>query len=255
MSQQHSVDRRDFLKTAAVTGAAALGAGAAAAANDAPQASPPAPSQRARRPTRSRSRRQRRGADHRSAGRRLHGRRHQVARLRVHRLQSRLELPRHSTSRSSTTAATQTPEFITCLPRGVVGGDGARLLQGRRQADGGAVPRHRRHAARGDGDLQRLLRPRAGLHPRRQLARRDAAAAGRGVGAQRAGRGGDGPRLHQVGRPAGLAAALRRVGGARLQDRDDAADDAGAARHRRRPAGRSDLARGQLTPAHPEAHA
>ncbi len=34
------------------------------------------------------------------------------------------------------------------------------------------------------------------------------AAARRRVGAQRAGRGGHGPRLHQVGRSAGLAAAL-----------------------------------------------
>jgi thiamine pyrophosphate-dependent acetolactate synthase large subunit-like protein len=42
MSQQHSVDRRDFLKTAAVTGAAALGAGAAAAANETPQSATPA---------------------------------------------------------------------------------------------------------------------------------------------------------------------------------------------------------------------
>ena len=33
----------------------------------------------------------------------------------------------------------------------------------------------------------------------------------------------DGPRLHQVGRHAGFAAALRGVGRARLQDRDDAA--------------------------------
>src|SRR5215510_12841009 len=42
MSEKHSVDRRDFLKTAAVTGAAALGAGPAAAANETPQAAPPA---------------------------------------------------------------------------------------------------------------------------------------------------------------------------------------------------------------------
>ena len=39
-----------------------------------------------------------------------------------------------------------------------------------------------------------------------------------------------GARFHQMGRPAGLAAAFRRIGGARLQDRDDAADGAGAAR-------------------------
>ena len=43
MSEKHSVDRRDFLKTAAVTGAAALGAGVAEAANQAPQTTPPAP--------------------------------------------------------------------------------------------------------------------------------------------------------------------------------------------------------------------
>ncbi len=45
----------------------------------------------------------------------------------------------------------------------------------------------------------------------------------RRVGAQRAGRRRHGSRLHQVGRRAGLARALRRVRRARLQDRDDAA--------------------------------
>jgi acetolactate synthase I/II/III large subunit len=43
MSEKRSVDRRDFLKTAAVTGAAALGAGVAEATNEAPQATPPPP--------------------------------------------------------------------------------------------------------------------------------------------------------------------------------------------------------------------
>src|SRR5688572_23147534 len=42
MSEKHSVDRRDFLKTAAVTGAAALGAGPAAAAQQ-PQSAAPVP--------------------------------------------------------------------------------------------------------------------------------------------------------------------------------------------------------------------
>src|SRR5688572_26526663 len=42
MSQQRSVDRRDFLKTAAVTGAAALGAGPTAAAQQ-PQSAAPVP--------------------------------------------------------------------------------------------------------------------------------------------------------------------------------------------------------------------
>ena len=41
MSQKRSVDRRDFLKTAAVTGAAALSAGSAAAAAQAPQGTSP----------------------------------------------------------------------------------------------------------------------------------------------------------------------------------------------------------------------
>ncbi len=72
------------------------------------------------------------------------------------------------------------------------------------------------------------------------------------MGAQRAGRRSDGARLHQVGRPADLTAALCRIGNARLQDRDDATDDAGAARRRWRSPGGSDLARGQLTPAHSE---
>ena len=41
------------------------------------------------------------------------------------------------------------------------------------------VPRHRRPAARHHGDLQRLVRPRAGHHRRRQRSRRRAPAAGR----------------------------------------------------------------------------
>ena len=203
----------------------------------------PAPAPRAR-PTRRRGR----GDHDRSARRRLHGGRAEVARLRVRRLEPRLELPRHP--RVDHQLRRQPEAGVPdLLPRGVVGGDGARLLQGRGQADGGAVPRHGGPAARVDGDLQRLLRPRAGVHPGRQHARRDDAAAGRRVGAQRAGRGGDGPRLRQVGRQAGVAAALRRVGGARLQDRDDAADDAGAGRDRRRAAGGSDSAGGRLAAA------
>ena len=46
----------------------------------------------------------------------------------------------------------------------------------------------------------------------------------------------------EVGRHSRLAAAFRRIGGARLQDRDDAADGAGGARGRRRTAGEADLA-------------
>ena len=211
-------------------------------------------SHRADAAARDRSAGDRRGADHRQARRRLHGRRHQVARLRIRRGQPGIELPRHP--RVDRQLRRQHRARVHhLLPRRILGGDGARLLQGRGQADGGAVPRHGRHAARGDGDLQRLLRPRTGLHHGGQHAGCDAAAARRGMGAQRAGRGGDGPRLHQVGRSADLAAAFRGVGGARLQDRDDAADDAGAAGRRRRPAGRSDHVRDQRAPSRAEAHA
>ena len=58
------------------------------------------------------------------------------------------------------------------------------------------------------------------------------------MGAQRAGRGGDGARLTSSGTTCRFAAALRRIGRARLQDRDDAADDAGGAGGRQRTAGR-----------------
>ena len=173
MSEKRPVDRREFLKSAAVTGAAAL---VPASAPLAAQSTPAGPAPAGTAPTPARETDPEpipRCSPDRAAGRRLHGRRHQVARLRVHRLQSRLELPRHP--RIDHQLRRQHGARVHhLLPRRVVGGDGARLLQGRGQADGGAVPRHRRPAARGDGDLQRLLRPRAGLHPRRQLARRDA---------------------------------------------------------------------------------
>ena len=63
------------------------------------------------------------------------------------------------------------------LPRRIVGRHGARLRQDRRQADDGHGARHRRPAARVDGDLQRLRRPRAGLHRARQHPRRRRAGA------------------------------------------------------------------------------
>ena len=68
-----------------------------------------------------------------------------------------------------------------------------------------ADARHGRPAARRDGDLQRLVRPRARLHGGRQHA--DAAERGPGVewyhSAQDLAR--PGPRLHQMGRPAVFA--------------------------------------------------
>ena len=74
------------------------------------------------------------------------------------------------------------------LPRRIGRRHGARLLQGRRQAAGRGRARHRRSAARLDGALQRLVRPRSRVHRHRQLQRRGDPPAGRVV-PRRAGRG------------------------------------------------------------------
>ena len=166
---------------------------------------------------------------------RLHGGRHQVARVRVHLRQSGLELSRsprigHQLRRQSEARAHH------LLPRRIVGGHGPRLLQSRRQAAGGDGAWHGRPAARGDGDLQRVVRPRARVHHPGQL-RRCRDPPWRRVVPRRAGRRGHGPRLHEMGRHSVVARPLRRVGGARVPDRHDAADGAGRDR-RRRPASR-----------------
>ena len=80
------------------------------------------------------------------------------------------------------------------------------------------------------------------------------AASGRRVGAQRAGRGGDGPRLHQVGRspvslPHFAESAVRAYKIAMTPPMMPV-----AAGHRRRTSGGSDFAGGAGTPAHSEAH-
>ena len=153
---------------------------------------------------------------------RFHGRRHQDARHQVPAVEPGLQLPRHP--RIADQLRRQQDAGIPHLhPRGIRGRHGARLFQDHRQAADDALPWHGRPAARGDGGLQRLVRSRAGHHRRRQRPRRRPPAAGRaddplGAGHQRAG-----ARLHQVGRYPGLAAALRAVVRARLQDRDDAA--------------------------------
>ena len=110
------------------------------------------------------------------------------------------------------------------LARGNLGRDGAWLLQDRGQAARHIRPRHRRAPARHHGDVQCLVRPRAGLCGGRQRPRRADAAARRRVEPHRAGRRRHRPRLRQVGRLSGLAPALRRIRGARLQIRHDAAD-------------------------------
>ena len=92
------------------------------------------------------------------------------------------------------------------------------------------LPRRRRPAACHHGDVQRLVRPRAGHRASAATSWRPTSAARRRMAAFRRRHRRDRPRLHQMGRSAGLAAAFRRVGGARLQDRDDAADGAGVSR-------------------------
>lgn len=47
------------------------------------------------------------------------------------------------------------PEFLTCTQ--ILGRDGARIFQDRREAAARALSRHGRSAARGDGDLQCLV--------------------------------------------------------------------------------------------------
>ena len=134
------------------------------------------------------------------------------------------------------------PEFLTCTHEecAVAMGHGYFKVAGKPMmtlAHGTVGLQHACH-----GDLQRLVRPGAGHRRRRQRSRRRQAPARRadlpfGAGHQRAG-----ARLHQVGRHAGLAAALRAVDGARLQDRDDAALRAGGDLARRRPAAGADQA-------------
>ena len=256
MSEKMSVDRRDFLKSAAITGAAALVPGTAAVA--AQSATPAAPAL-ATAPTPPREAdpsgevevftTDRPGGDFMVDV---------IKALNFEYVasQSRLELPRHPRvdhqlrrqhrRRSSSPAATRSRRWRwrtatsrskasrwPCCAHGTVGMQHAAMAIYNAYCD--RVPVY----ILAGNTLDATHAP-----------------AGRRVGAQRAGRGGDGSRLHQVGRHAGLAAALRRVGGARLQDRDDAADDAGAARAstadcrkiRSRP-------RSASQPAHPEAHA
>ena len=121
--------------------------------------------------------------------------------------------------------------------RGVGDGDGARLRQGRGQADAGVRPRRRRPAALVDGALPGLGRSRADLRHRRPSPQ----SRGRHQpSAQRAGHGVARPRLREVRRRGDDARAVCGVGDAGVPHRDDAADGAGGARGRRRAAGIAD---------------
>ena len=159
------VDRRKFLTGVAVAGAA--GAVAPQAANATVAGAAPARLPSALPPT-AQTIAAETGApqaetqpDRRRRRLRLHGRRHQDARHQIPAGQLRFELPRHP--RVADQLRRQQDAGVPHLhPRGIRGRHVARLLQGRRQAAADAGARHRRPAARLHGDLQRLVRPRAG---------------------------------------------------------------------------------------------
>ena len=202
MAKNGSVDRRDFLKSAAVTGAALVGGAAGAEAQTAPpHLLPQRPQARPSRRGKQTLARSRHRHD-RSPRRRLHGRRAEGAQLRVSSRPIRARASAASTSRSSTTATTRRRSSSPAATRNrpsrwrtatskVEGKPMAVLVHG-------TVGLQHASMAIYNAYCDRVPIIRAGG----QLARRDDEAAGRRMGAQRAGRRGDGARLHQVGRPA-----------------------------------------------------
>jgi hypothetical protein len=131
----------------------------------------------------------------------------------------------------------KSPEWLTCMheessvamAHGYAEVENKPLLA----MDGGA-------AARVYGGLQRLRRARTDLHCAGQHAGCGGAPSGCRVDAQRARRCGHGARLHEMGRLPGFAAALCRIGSARVQDFHDVAPDAGGGHRGRWPAGETD---------------
>ena len=116
------------------------------------------------------------------------------------------------------------PQMLLCLheEHAVAIAHGYAKATGR--ADGRDRAQQCRADARDDGDVQRLVRPRAGLRARRHRAGRcrEAPALDR-LDPHRAGPGRAGPQFHQMGRPTGLGAGRRGIAAARLPDDDDAA--------------------------------
>ena len=120
----------------------------------------------------------------------------------------------------------KSPEWLTCCHEesSVAMADGYFRVEGKPMAVMAHGTVGLQHAAM--TIYNAFVAPHSGLHHSRKRARRQHAAAGRGVEPQRPGRDRDGSRLHQVGRHADFADALCRVGRAGLQDRDDGADGA-----------------------------
>ena len=133
----------------------------------------------------------------------------------VHRAESRLQLSRPA--RQPGEPPRQPRAADAAVPaRGARGGDRARLRQGDRQADGRRGACQCRADARQHGDVQRLVRPRAGDRAGRHRPGRcaEAAALDR-LDPHRARPGRAGAALHQMGRPAGLGRSGARVAAAR----------------------------------------
>ena len=228
MAKPSSVDRRDFLKSAAVTGAA-LVAGAIAADAQAPHA--------ARQPAGGRTapvRAERSGSvagdgrrpDDRSARRRLHGGRHQVAGLRVRRANPGSSF-RGLHESIINYGGNKTPEFITCCHEesSVAMAHGYAKIEGKPLAVLAHGTVGLQHASMAiynaycdrvpvyiivGNTLDATMR-RPGVEWAHSV--QDAAAMVRD--------------FTKWDDTADVAAALRRIRRARLQDRDDAADDAG----------------------------
>ena len=137
------------------------------------------------------------------------GRRAARARHPLYRAQSRRQLSRPA--RQPGELSRQRAAADAALPaRGKRGRHRARLRQGHRQGDGGGGAFQCRADARHHGDLQRLVRPHADGRARRHRPGRcrQAPAVDR-LDPHRARPGRAGARLHQMGRPAGLARSPR----------------------------------------------
>ena len=196
-----------------------------------PKPTRPRPTTAAHRPA-DPGRRQRRRLRQRRGGRRAARARHSL-----YRAQSRRQLSRPA--RQPGQLSRQRAAADAALPaRGKRGRDRARLCQGHRQGDGGGGAFQCRPDARHHGDLQRLVRPHAdgGARRHRPGRRRQAAAVDR-LDPHRARPGRAGARLHQMGRPAGLARRRARSDAARRLDRQHRAARAGLHQSRRRDAG------------------
>ena len=180
-----------------------------------------------------------------------HAGRRQCARLRHRRHRRSAALARHSLYRAHSGRELSRPArqhrqlsrqreaADAALPaRGSRRRHRPRLRQGHRQGDGHGRAFQCRADARLHGDVQRLVRPHAGRGARRHRSgrRRQAPAVDR-LDSHRARPGRARARIHEMGRPAGLARRRARSHPARHLDRQHRAAGPGLHQFRRRAAG------------------